>query len=100
SRWGCFWRIMLPLARPALAVVALFHTLAIWNDLVGPLIYLSHHEQFTLALGLQALHGRSGDTPWNQLMPASSVIVLPVLVLFVVAQRTFVRGIATTGLKG
>lgn len=100
SRWTCFWRIMLPLAKPALAVVALFHVLAVWNDLVGPLIYLSHQEQFTLALGLQALHGRSGDTPWNQLMAASALIVLPVLVLFLFAQRTFIQGVATSGIKG
>lgn len=100
SRWGCFWRIMLPLATPALAVVALFHCLTVWNDLVGPLIFLSHQEQFTLALGLQFLQSRSGDTPWNQLMAASTLIVLPILVLFVIAQRTFIRGIATTGIKG
>lgn len=100
SRWGCFVRIMLPLARPALAVVALFHVLAVWNDLLGPLIYLAHRDQFTLALGLQFLQSRSGDTPWNQLMAAATLIVLPVLVLFVLAQRTFIRGIATTGLKG
>lgn len=100
SRWGCFWRIMLPLSRPALAVVALFHCLAVWNDLVGPLIYLSHQDQFTLALGLQSLQGRSGDTPWNQLMAASTLIVLPVLALFLIAQKAFIRGIATTGLKG
>ena len=100
SRWGCFWRIMLPLAKPALAVVALFHVLAVWNDLVGPLIYLTHQDHFTLALGLQALHSKSGDTPWNQLMAASAMIVAPVVVLFLFAQRTFIRGIATTGLKG
>ncbi|MBK9127219.1 MAG: carbohydrate ABC transporter permease [Phycisphaerales bacterium] len=100
SRWGCFWRIMLPLSRPALVVVALFHVLAVWNDLVGPLIYLTHQEQFTLSLGLQALQSKSGDTPWNQLMAASTLIVAPVVVLFVLAQREFVRGIATTGLKG
>jgi len=100
SRWGCFWRIMLPLSRPALVVVALFHVLAVWNDLVGPLIYLTHQEQFTLSLGLQALQSKSGDTPWNQLMAASTLIVTPVVVLFVLAQREFVRGIATTGLKG
>lgn len=100
SRWGCFWRIILPLSRPALAVVALFHCLAVWNDLIGPLIYLTHQDQFTLALGLQFLQSRSGDTPWNQLMAASTLTVLPVLVLFLLAQRTFIRGIATTGLKG
>lgn len=100
SRWGCFWRIMLPLAKPALAVVALFHCLAVWNDLVGPLVYLSHQEQFTLALGLQTLQNRAGDTPWNQLMAASVMIIMPVLMLFLMTQRTFIRGIATTGMKG
>jgi multiple sugar transport system permease protein len=100
STWGCFWRIILPLSKPALAVVALFHFLTVWNDLIGPLIYLSHQDQFTLALGLQFLQSRAGDTPWNQLMAAATLIVLPVLVLFVLAQRTFIRGIATTGLKG
>jgi multiple sugar transport system permease protein len=100
SRWGCFWRIMLPLSQPALAVVALYHILAVWNDLLGPLVYLSHQHEFTLALGLQFLQSRSGDTPWNQLMAASTLIVLPVLALFLLAQRTFIRGVATTGLKG
>ena len=100
STWGCFWRIILPLSKPALAVVALFHFLTVWNDLIGPLIYLSHQNQFTLALGLQFLQSRAGDTPWNQLMAASTLIILPVLVLFMLAQRTFIRGIATTGLKG
>ena len=100
SRWGCFWRIILPLSKPALAVVALFHFLTVWNDLIGPLIYLSHQSQFTLAQGLQFLQSRSGDTPWNQLMAASVLLIVPVLVLFFLAQRTFIRGIATTGLKG
>ncbi len=100
SRWGCFWRIALPLATPALAVVALFHALAVWNDLLGPLVYLSHREQYTLALGLQALQSRAGGTPWNQLMAAATLIVAPVLLLFLLAQRAFVRGIATTGLRG
>lgn len=100
SRWGCFWRVILPLARPALAVVALFHVLAVWNDLVGPLVFLSHQEQFTLALGLQFLQSKPGDTPWNQLLAASTMICLPVLILFLLAQETFIRGITTTGLKG
>ncbi len=100
SAWGCFWRIILPLSKPALAVVALFHVLAVWNDLIGPLIYLVHRDQFTLALGLQFLQSKSGDTPWNQLMAAATLITLPVIVMFVLAQRTFIRGIATTGIKG
>lgn len=100
SRWGCFWRIILPLSKPALAVVALFHVVTVWNDLVGPLIYLSHQEHFTLALGLQFLQSRAGNTPANQLLAATAMIVLPLLILFLFAQRAFVRGIATTGIKG
>jgi multiple sugar transport system permease protein len=64
------------------------------------LIYLAHQDQFTLTLGLQFLQSRSGDTPWNQLMAAATLIVAPVLILFFLAQRTFIRGITTTGLKG
>ncbi len=100
SRWGCFLRIALPLSVPALAVVSLFHVLTVWNDLVGPLIFLSHQDQFTLALGLHFLHSRAGDTPWNQMMAAVTLIVIPVVVLFLMAQKTFIRGITTTGLKG
>jgi multiple sugar transport system permease protein len=100
STWGCFWLIIMPLSKPALAVVALFHVLTVWNDLVGPLIYLSHREQFTLALGLQFLVSRSGDTPWNELMAAATLVIIPVVVLFLFAQRTFIRGVATTGIKG
>lgn len=100
SRWGCFWRIIIPLSTPALAVVALFHTLSVWNDLVGPLIYLSYQDQYTLALGLQFLQSRSGDTPWNELMAASTLIILPVVVLFLLAQRSFIEGVSSTGIKG
>lgn len=100
SRWGCFWRIIIPLSTPALAVVALFHTLTVWNDLVGPLIYLSYQDQYTLALGLQFLQSRSGDTPWNELMAASTLVILPVVVLFLLAQRSFIEGVSATGIKG
>jgi multiple sugar transport system permease protein len=100
STWGCFRRIMLPLAKPALAVVALFHFITVWNDLLGPLIYLSHQDQFTLSLGLQFAQGKAGDTPWNELMAATTLTILPVLILFLLAQRTFIRGIASAGLKG
>jgi multiple sugar transport system permease protein len=100
SEFGIFWRVILPLARPALAVVALFSFMAAWNDFLGPLIYLQRPEQFTLALGLQSFQSQVGGTQWNELMAASVLVILPVLVLFFLAQRTFVHGIATTGLKG
>lgn len=99
SHWGIFWRIILPLSRPALAVVALFHFIYVWNDFIGPLIFLTHRDTFTLALGLQLYQGQAGMTPWNLLMAASTLVVAPVLVLFMITQRTLVEGISTSGLK-
>jgi multiple sugar transport system permease protein len=97
---GIFLRIILPLSRPALAVVALFAFMGCWNDFLGPLIYLQRPEQFTLALGLQSLQSQTGGTPWHHLMAASVLVIVPVVVLFFLAQKTFVQGISTTGMKG
>lgn len=99
SHWGIFWRIIVPLSRPALAVVALFHFIYVWNDFLAPLIFLTHRDQFTLALGLQLYQSKAGNTPWNLLMAASTMVVAPVLMLFLLAQRTFVQGVAAEGLK-
>ncbi len=99
SHFGIFRRIILPLSKPALAVVVLFQFIVTWNDFVGPLIFLNHQEQFTLSLGLFMYQSQQGATPWNLLMAASILVVLPVLVLFVLTQRYFVEGIATRGLK-
>jgi multiple sugar transport system permease protein len=100
SDLGIFFRIVLPLARPALSCVALFAFMHHWNDFLGPLIYLQDPQQYTLALGLQQLQGTQGTTTeWNVLMAGSVLVVLPVVVLFFLTQRTFIQGIATTGLK-
>ncbi len=99
SHWGIFWRMILPLSKPALAVVALFHFIYVWNDFVGPLIFLTHRDQYTLALGLQLYQGQAGNTPWNLLMAASTLMVSPLLLLFLLTQRTFVKGVAAEGLK-
>ncbi len=99
TEWGIFWRIMLPLSRPALAVVSLFSFMWAWNNFLGPLLYLQRPEQYTLALGLQAFQSQQGGTDWNLLMAASMLVMLPVILLFFVAQKTFIQGIATTGLK-
>jgi multiple sugar transport system permease protein len=99
GHWGIFWRIIVPLSRPALAVVALFHFIYVWNDFIGPLVFIRNQEQFTLAQGLQLYQGQAGMTPWNLLMAASTLVVLPILVLFVLTQRTFVKGVASEGLK-
>ena len=99
SEWTIFWRIMLPLARPALATVALFQFIASWNDFNGPLLYLNDPARFPLAYGLeQFVSSYSSQT--NLLMAAAVLFTLPIVLLFFFTQRTFLRGIATSGLKG
>jgi len=100
SEMGIWWRIILPLSKPALAVVALFTFMGAWNNFLGPLIYLQDPSQYTLALGLQVFQSSHGGTEWNLLMAASLLILSPVIVLFFLAQKTFIQGIATTGMKG
>jgi multiple sugar transport system permease protein len=99
SEAGILWRVVVPIARPAIATVALFAFTSAWMDFLNPLIYLHSEKHYTLALGLQAFLGRHGGE-WNLLMAAATVITLPMLVLFFLAQRTFIQGIALTGLKG
>jgi multiple sugar transport system permease protein len=94
-----YWRIILPLARPALAVVALFTFMANWNDFLGPLIYLSDRDQYTLAIGLYGFLSRV-RTDWGPLMAAATIMVAPIVVLFFLTQRTFIQGITLTGIKG
>ncbi len=100
SEWRIFWRVILPLSRPVLAVAALFHFLFAWNDFLGPLLYLTRKADFTLALALQNFQAQQGGVQWHHLMAASLVTVLPVIVIFFLAQKTFIQGIATTGSKG
>ncbi len=102
SNFGIYWRIMLPLARPALAAVAIFAFMFHWQDFMGPLIYLSA-EKYTLALGLRYFMeaaGSGGLVMWNQLMAVSTLIMMPSLIIFFVAQRIFIQGIVITGVKG
>ncbi len=101
SEFRIFWQIILPLCTPALIVVGLFTFLGAWNDYLGPLIYLTDEKDFTLALGLDAMKtSESGGTEWPYLMAASTLVILPVIALFFIAQRKFVEGIALTGIKG
>lgn len=100
SEFGIFWRVILPLARPALAVVALFHFLFVWNDFLGPLIFLTEPKTFTMALGLQQYQSQQGGSEWQLLMAATVLLVLPIVTLFFFAQRSFIQGIATTGMGG
>jgi multiple sugar transport system permease protein len=102
---GILFRIILPLTTPALTVVALFRWLGAWNDYLGPLIYLNRPDLYPLALGVNALRvaqtsmGTTANT-YPYLMAVSTIIALPILLLFFFAQRTFIEGISMTGIKG
>ncbi len=97
--WNIFWRVILPLTRPALITVALFTFLNTWNDFLGPLIFLNDGEKYTLAVGLAAFRGQY-RTQWDLMMAASTVVTAPIVVLFFFAQRRFIQGITLTGMKG
>lgn len=96
---GVLWRVILPLSKPALIVVSIFTFITVWNDFLGPLIYLADDEKFTLALGLASFRGLY-NAQWGYLMAASTAVVAPIIVLFFLAQRYFIEGIALTGIKG
>lgn len=102
SFYRIFWQLMLPLVRPALLSVAIFEFQAKWNDFMGPLIYIQNPNLRTLPLGLQIFvqHLGFGQFRWELLFAASVLVTLPMILLFVVAQRQFIEGIATSGLKG
>jgi multiple sugar transport system permease protein len=105
SEFGILWRIMLPLSKPALVVVALFSFLGAWNDYLGPLIYLNQRDQYTIALGIENLRrtiAQVGATSlaYPYLMAVSTIVTLPIFIAFFFAQRTFIEGISLTGLKG
>jgi multiple sugar transport system permease protein len=95
-----FFRIIVPLSVPALATAAILEFMYRWNDLIGPLIYLSSGEKYPLSLGLSNFTAAYSATPWNLLMAASMVAVFPPLLLFFFAQKYFIRGIVITGSKG
>ncbi len=99
SEFIIFWRIMLPLVRPALIVMAVFTFLWTWHDFFGPLIYLSNQDQFPLSLGLFAFRSRR-TTEWGLMMAGATMATLPLVILFFFAQRYFLEGIKLTGLKG
>ena len=96
---GIYWHVILPQAKPALGVVAIFGFLAHWNDFFLPLIYLSTTEKYTLALGITLFRGYQ-VTHWHLLMAASVMMTIPPILLYAFAQRYFIQGIVFTGLKG
>jgi multiple sugar transport system permease protein len=101
SSFGIYWRILLPLATPVLATVAILEFIAAWKSFLEPLIYLSNQNNFTIALGLtQFKSGMGGQIDWGPLMAATALSVVPPLIVCFTMQNRLVGGIAGTGLKG
>ena len=98
SHLQIYWNIILPLAKPALATVAIFAFLLHWNDFFGPLIYLTEDSKSTLALGLAVFAGKH-PSEWSILMAVSIVMLIPTTLVFFFCQRYFVEGITLTGIK-
>lgn len=99
SSFAIYWRIILPLAKPALMAVTVFVFNATWNEFLSPLIYLHSKDNLTVALGLRSFQSEHGPE-WHLVMAASLVTMLPVLLVFFVGQRYFIQGIVFTGVKG
>ena len=99
SEFRIYWSIVLPLAKPALATVAILTFMASWNDFFGPLIYLSDKLKGTLALGLAMFVGQH-QTEWGMLMAASVLMMLPIIVIFFFFQKYFIKGFVMSGIKG
>ena len=98
STLAIYWRIIMPLSKPALATVGLFSFISTWNDFFGPLIYLHTFDKMTIAVGLQLFRGQF-MTDFPALMAMSTLSLLPIIIVFFFTQKTFIKGIALTGIK-
>jgi multiple sugar transport system permease protein len=94
-----FLRIILPLAKPAMATVILFQFIYCWNDYLGPLVYISNQNSYPLSLGLALILGEF-TTNWAWVMAGATAATAPIVILFFFTQRTFIQGITLTGTKG
>lgn len=94
-----YWQIMLPLAKPAVLAVGLFQFMGSWTDFLGPLLYLTDETSYTLSLGLQQFQSQRG-TEWGLMMAVSTLMTLPIIILFFFLQKTFIKGITFSGIKG
>ncbi len=99
SEFKIYWKIILPICKPALSAVAIFTFLFAWSDFLGPLLYLTSKENFTLSLGLQQFLSEH-TVAWEQLTAAAAMFTIPIVIIFFFFQRYFIEGIVSTGLKG
>jgi multiple sugar transport system permease protein len=99
GRFGIYWRIFMPLAKPALATLGVFVFMSNWNNLLGPVIYLTSWKKMTLTVGLAFFRGQY-NTEWALLMAGAVISIIPIMTLYAAAQKYFVQGVVMSGLKG
>ena len=100
TRLQILWRVLVPMAAPAVGTIAIFNFMFQWNDFLGPLIYLNSNDNYTVQLGLSQFTAQYGTTPYQLLMAASLVVLLPCILLFFFAQRYFIQGLVISGVRG
>ncbi|MDC3416623.1 carbohydrate ABC transporter permease [Aquibacillus salsiterrae] len=98
SEFRIYWQIMLPLAKPAVLAIGLFQFMNVWTDFIGPLLYLTEDSKYTLSLGLQQFQSQKG-TEWGLMMAVSTMMTMPIIILFFFMQKTFIQGITFSGIK-
>jgi multiple sugar transport system permease protein len=99
SPFGVYWRVFVPLSKPAIATLAVFVFMGMWNDFMAPLIYINSQDKMTLPLGLASMQGMYG-TDWPVLMASTVLSIAPLVIIFLLAQDFFIRGVTLSGLKG
>lgn len=99
SRYGVFFRIAMPLARPTIATTAIFGFMGFWNEFTKPMLYLKTNTKYTLTLGLQSFQSQNAGTMWNQVMAAACISVFPIIILYLVFNKFFLVGLRMDGEK-
>ena len=99
SRYGVFFRIAMPLARPTIATTAIFGFMGFWNEFTKPMLYMKTNTKYTLTLGLQSFQSQNGGTMWNQVMAAACISVAPIILLYLIFNKFFLVGLRMGGEK-
>ena len=99
SRYGVFFRVAMPLARPTIATTAIFGFMGFWNAFTAPMLYIKTASKYTLTLGLQSFQSQNAGTMWNQVMAAACISVLPIIILYLIFNKFFMVGLRMDGEK-
>ena len=99
NRYGVFFRIAMPLARPTIATTAIFGFMGFWNAFTAPMLYIKTDTKYTLTLGLQSFQSQNAGTMWNQVMAAACISVVPIIIIYLIFNKFFLVGLRMDGEK-